>query len=128
MLKQLRKNATKISPTILLDKEKSIFKITGISMAENSYDLYQEVIEWFTEYSKDPNKKTVLEFKLVYLNSSAIINIVRIIKILADLYKNGHDVKIIWYFETDDIEIQEHGDDISELFNIPVEITQLKQE
>ena len=45
-------------PGIILDKEAGIFRITGRSIPHDTSKFYIPVIEWFQEYTKNPNSET----------------------------------------------------------------------
>jgi hypothetical protein len=124
MIKPFNAAGSRYTPEIQLDKGKGVFLISGISLAENTYYLYEDAIKWLLEYAKDPNDETIFEIDLEYMNSSSVLNIARVIKVLSDMYQSGKKVIVKWYYKENDLEIQEHGEELEHLFNLPVELIQ----
>ena len=108
---------TEDTPTIIFDKTSKRFEISGRSLPENSTDFYKPIILWIKEYGMSPNPTTELHFKLDYFNtgSSKLI-----LDILSEMEKISN-AKIVWYFNEDDEDMEEAGEDFSELVKIPFE-------
>lgn len=109
-------------PFVYFDKEKSIFRLEGKSIPEDSTEFYPKIFAWLEEYVKNPNKKTVLVLKLDYYNSSSARDIANIIKFFDALYKKGHEVEVKWIYNSDDEVMRENGEDFKILFTVPIEI------
>jgi len=108
-------------PTIILDKEKNQFEISGNSLPEDVHGFYFPVFEWITEYLKQPNTKTELVIKLMYFNSASTKAILDILTILEELVINGHEAKVIWnYFEIDE-DMLSTGKELASVLKIPFE-------
>jgi hypothetical protein len=108
---------TEETPTILLDKDKGVFEISGRSLKQNSAEFYRPVLEWIGNYAVAPNSSTHFSFKLEYFNtatSKAILDVLNALKSIMN-------TKIIWYFHDDDEDMEEEGQDFSELVDIPFE-------
>ncbi|HQK37835.1 MAG TPA: SiaC family regulatory phosphoprotein, partial [Bacteroidales bacterium] len=60
MMEPLIITGTDEIPTVILDKEKNLFEISGQSIPEEAISFYSPVIDWFEEYSQNPNSKTIL--------------------------------------------------------------------
>jgi len=113
--------STTNTPSVRLSKQTNKFLISGVSLPENVLDFYRPVIDWIIKYFNDPNPESVFEFKFNYLNtaSSKIIN--NILQILDEQYNNGMKVKVAWYYDLEDAETKELGNDLSEMLDIPME-------
>jgi hypothetical protein len=118
-LVQLRTNMT---PDIVLDKSEAIFTIKGSSRPENPHEYYKPVFDWFKDYFTQPNEKTILELQFDYFNTSTS-------KILLDLFElfenhstNGIDLHVKWYYENDDEEMMEAGEELLNLVEISYEV------
>lgn len=114
--------ATEITPEIILDKEKNIFKFKGRSLPEEVIDFYQPVLKWLEEYISNPNNQTIIEMDFDYLNSASQKMLSNIFELLEQLKKNGNDIKIKWKYNIDDNELKEIGQEFSEIFSIPFEL------
>ncbi|MDH5365517.1 MAG: DUF1987 domain-containing protein [Cyclobacteriaceae bacterium] len=105
------------TPKIILDKGNGIYEISGRSLPEDSAEFYQPVLDWIEEYNKDPNPETEFVFKLEYFNTASSKLILDVLSALEDV----QGCKITWYFHEDDEDMEEAGEEFSELVEIPFE-------
>lgn len=110
---------TQETPEILLDKEQGIFVIKGKSLPEDVKEFYNPVLSWFEDYSQNPNKQTVLKVKMDYFNTASSKMILEIFESLQELFDKGNDVSIEWYYMADDEDMEDAGQDYSDLVKIP---------
>jgi hypothetical protein len=110
------------SPYVNLDKQNNIFEIKGKSLPENVNVFYQPIIDWFTEYFKNPNNETVIHFKLDYLNTASSKALLSLFLVVEEAVKNGANVKVLWYYEEDDEDMRDIGEEYADLIQIPFEI------
>lgn len=72
-------------------------------------------------------KKTIVEFKLEYFNTSTTLIIRNIIRKLKEI-NDRTNLKICWYFEEDDEDMEEVGEELKILFpELNFKIIQVKQ-
>jgi len=105
------------TPKIILDKKNGIFEISGRSLPEDSAEFYRPVLEWIESYGAGPNPSTEFAFKLEYFNTASSKLILDVLSALEDI----KGIKIIWYFHEDDEDMEEAGEEFSELVEIPFE-------
>ncbi len=113
----LNLKGTEDTPTILLDKKNGIFEISGRSLPEDSAEFYKPVIEWINTYATAANPATEFAFKLEYFNTASSKLILDVLSALEEI----KGVKVIWYFHDDDEDMEEAGQEFSELVEIPFE-------
>lgn len=106
-------------PTILLDKDKATFEITGQSLPEEAISFYTPVIDWFEDYIKDPLPETVLVLKLDYCNSSSTKAIADVLEVLEEYYKKGGKVEVRWMYMDDDDDMLDVGKEFQEIIKVP---------
>jgi hypothetical protein len=106
-------------PTILLDKEKGTFEISGQSLPEEAISFYLPVIEWFEEYIKEPLPETILTLDLDYCNSSSTKAIADVLEVLEDYYKGGGKVEVRWMYMEDDDDMLDVGKEFQEIIKVP---------
>ena len=109
---------TEDTPKIILDKTNKIFSISGRSLPEDSAEFYQPVLEWLEEYAKDPLPETVFDFKLEYFNTASSKLILDVLTKLEDI----DNAKVHWYFYEDDEDMEEAGEEFSELVDVEFEL------
>jgi hypothetical protein len=116
------------SPYVNLDKEKNVFEIKGKSLPENVNLFYQPIIDWLTEYFKNPNPQTNITFKLDYLNTASSKALLSLFLVFEDAVKNGKSVNILWYYEEDDEDMKDIGEEYADIIQIPFEIIKIANE
>jgi hypothetical protein len=106
------------TPEIILDKRSNTFVFKGKSLPENPITFYNPVMQWLENYSTDPNPETIVNFMMVYFNTSSSKIILDILKKLEMIKKSGHNVVVNWRFREDDEEMLEAGEIYSERVSI----------
>jgi SiaC family regulatory phosphoprotein len=117
------------TPDVEFDGDKCILSLKGRSTPENSIEFYRPLMEWLDKFGESkPPQKTSLNIRLEYFNTSSSKCILDIFKKVNSLYKDGIDVVIKWYYEEEDEDMQEAGEDYSDLLDIPFEIIMMEEE
>lgn len=114
---------TKETPEVIFDKEKGIFRISGMSLPEDVKEFYKPLIDWFREYFKSPNKETLFQIRLFYMNSASSKFLYEIFQEFKSAYLNGLDVRILWQYNVEDEEMGYAGEDYATLLEgVPFDI------
>ncbi len=124
MLKTLRIDGEYKTPTVVLDKENSVFEFTGASFIEST-DFYDPVIEWIDTYMQNPSPETTVVFKLNYINTMSSKVLSLIMMKLAKLQQEGHRVFIKWFYEDWDEDIKESGEELASSAGLPYELIEI---
>lgn len=114
------------TPNIHFDSTTGTLEITGRSIPENSVEFYRPVLEWLDEYNNSPAPNTEFVFKLEYFNTSSSKCILDIFRKLEIVSKSGSEIKISWYYDEDDEDMQESGEDFQEIIKLPFEMIEMK--
>ena len=107
------------TPHILFDSEKGELLIEGKSFPPDVVAFYRKALDWINEYSENPKPKTKLILKLDYFNTASSKIIMDILYKMEELYKNGNDVLVEWYYPEDDEDMKETGEEYAELIDVP---------
>jgi hypothetical protein len=116
--------ATKMTPQIELDPDKKVYSLTGNSRPENPMQFYKTMFEWLNAFFEETSEKMIFEVKMDYFNTSTS-------KILLDLFElfekfaESKDLHVIWYYQSDDEEMQEAGEELLDLVEISHEIKEI---
>ena len=110
------------TPKVVLDKENNNFEISGKSLPEDAMKFFEPIQKWIIDYIKNPNQSTEFILNLEYFNSASAKKIVDILINLEDLSKSGKEIKIIWYFGEDDELMENKGEEIKSIIDIPFEL------
>ena len=114
---------TNNTPSILIDEASMHCKIEGSSFPEDAFDIYQYVLNWLESIkNKQFDKKLVIEFDFDFLNSISHKKVWQIVNEMKEIYQNGQDVLVKWYYDENDEDIMEAGEDLSELIKVPFEL------
>jgi SiaC family regulatory phosphoprotein len=105
------------TPKIILDKKNGKFEISGRSLPEDSVEFYKPILEWITDYSKEPNATTQFVFKLEYSNTSSS----KLIQDILVALEKIKGVNVLWCFQKDDEDMEEAGREFSDRVDIPFE-------
>jgi len=114
---------TEFTPRINFDPENNTFEISGFSRPENVIGFYRPVLKWLDEYydnilskNLDFNKSVLnINLKMTYFNSASSKFLLDILLEFMKYHSRGSEVAINWYFEEGDDEIQESGEEISDM-------------
>jgi hypothetical protein len=107
--------ATDFSPRVVLNPQKKIFEISGISRPENANEFYEPVVKWLDEYIKNPNQLTEFIFRFDYFNTSSLKYFLMILSKCKDLKEANAEIKIKWYYDHEDESMLEAGRSLEEL-------------
>jgi DNA polymerase III delta prime subunit len=109
------------TPTVTLDKENNIFEISGRSLPEDVVVFYKPILEWLDEYKNDPLELTVFNFKLEYFNTASSKLLLDVLLKLEDINNDGHEVLVKWHYPDDDEDMEEAGEEYSDIVDVPFE-------
>ena len=107
------------TPNVHLDKDNGIFELSGRSLPEDVTMFYQQLLDWVDEYAQSPNEKTVFNFKLEYFNTASSKVILDILLKFEEIVENGHDVVIKWFYNEDEEDMLEAGEEYADIVEIP---------
>jgi len=114
------------TPDINFDAESGIIEIKGRSIPENSIEFYKPMIDWLEEYSTSPQTKTEVNIQLEYFNTSSSKCILDVFKKLEVISKNGNEVAVNWFYEEDDEDMLEAGEDYQSIIRIPFKMIEIE--
>jgi hypothetical protein len=116
---------TEKTPDINFDHNAGKLFIGGRSYASDTYEFYNPLLTWVSEYITKSKDETTLEIKLDYFHSVSVKYLTNIIKKLVLLKEEGKSLKIVWlYAEDDDDEACDLGKNIERELNIKFEFVQ----
>jgi hypothetical protein len=119
-------HATDISPEICLSPAENKFVISGNSAPEDVRELYYPVLDWMKEFvslvrknnTYTDKKPLIFKLDLEYFNSSSAKFLFDIFTLLKDLNNQGVPVVIEWYYDAEDTDLREAGEDLALLCEI----------
>ncbi len=124
-MENLKIEGTKQSPFVDFNHTTGSLEISGRSIPENSFEFYNPLLEWLMEYAQNPKGKTTLKIYLEYFNTSSSKYILEVLKKLKEILKSpGAEVQVDWYYDEDDDEMLETGEDYEDVTGLNFEYHQ----
>ncbi|MCB0760385.1 MAG: DUF1987 domain-containing protein [Flavobacteriales bacterium] len=123
-MEDIRIEGTPKTPTVNFIKAEGILEIKGRSIPENSIEFYKPLIDWIEDYARTPHNATNVNIQLEYFNTSSS-------KCILDLFKKleaiNNSITINWYYEEDDEDMLEAGEDYDAIINIPFKMIEIEE-
>ncbi|MCB0482063.1 MAG: DUF1987 domain-containing protein [Flavobacteriales bacterium] len=102
-------------------------ELSGRSIPENAIDFYKPLYDWLDAFAANPCSQVEINIKLEYFNTSSS-------KCLLDVFKKAEaigktknsQVKINWYYEVDDEDMLEAGEDYDIIISIPFKFIEVE--
>jgi len=112
------------TPTVEFQEEGKLL-LKGRSIPENSIEFYKPIIDWIGNYGNAPKGDTEVNIQLEYFNTSSSKCILDVFKKLETL--SGTNVTINWYYEEDDEDMLEAGEDYQAIIDIPFKMIEVEE-
>lgn len=114
--------ASQSSPSVMADWECGVITMRGESYPENSFSLYEKILEWLASYLKLTSRSLQLDLELNYLNTSSVRAMIELFDNLQAAGEDGRDVSVIWRYDTRNPRAAELGKELSEDYTFPFTI------
>ena len=109
---------TNYTPKVDFNLDSHEFEIAGNSFPENSKKFYEPVIDWLQQYVEEPSSNTRVTFRLEYISSSSLKNVLNMLKILKKIHGKGLGLEINWFYDEDDDDILDAGVKLSNITDL----------
>ncbi len=120
---------TLATPKVVFNVYENDCEIKGCSRPEDVRDFYGPIIDWLKGFKSSINdelKKTysesnpiIFKFKFDYFNSSSAKFILDILVFINDIHNDGLSLQIDWYYDENDDDMKEVGEELSEVVDFP---------
>ncbi len=118
VLKNLFIEPTAKTPQVDLNYPSGELIMSGKSISEKAATLYETVLNWVTEYIKNPRPTTNLRLNLEYFNTASAIWLAKIVQTLGSIKDSEYILMIHLYFNIEDYNNMETDDLKDELHPI----------
>ena len=126
-MENLKLDGSAKTPTVQFDAANGTLELKGRSIPENSVEFYKPLNDWIDAYGVSPKAVTTVDIKLEYFNTSSSKCILDLFKQLEGLNGKGTEVKVNWYFEEDDEDMEEAGEDYQAIIKIPFKMIEVEE-
>lgn len=107
------------TPAVDFHAETGILSLEGESYPEDPVDFFDPLVSWVAQYIREINGPLTLNVRISYINTSSSKCMLDFLEILDDYHESGGEVRINWYYEEDDDDMQETGEDLCEDLELP---------
>lgn len=115
------------TPNVSFDHSNGALLLKGRSIPENSIEFYKPLVDWLENYSSSPQPKTVCDIQLEYFNTSSSKCLLDLFKKMEGMSKGGNEIIINWYYEEDDEDMLEAGEDYQSIINVPFKMIEMQE-
>jgi hypothetical protein len=123
-MEDIHLKSTQKTPEVKFSAAEGKLELKGRSIPENSLDFYKPLLDWLDRYSASPKDETSFHIQLEYFNTSSS-------KCLLDLFKRMENMRgkvtILWYYEQDDEDMLEAGEDYEAIINLPFKMIEVEE-
>lgn len=113
------------TPSVGFNGQEGVLEIKGRSIPENSIEFYKPLVDWLEEYSGASLDLTQVNVQLEYFNTSSSKCILDVFKKLEAIHKGKSEVIINWYYEEDDEDMLEAGEDYESIIRVPFKMIEI---
>ena len=124
-MEPISRQATPKTPSIEFDSSQGLLEIKGRSNPENTLDFYKPLVAWVDQYVQNPVEKTIVNVHLEHFNTSSSKSILEVFKALEPINKSEKEVVINWFYEGDDEDIQEAGENYEAITGLPFRMVEI---
>ena len=121
-MEPLKISGTDDTPEIILDRDIPVFSFAGRSLPEDAIGFYKPVMDWLENYFENPNPSSRFTFKLTYFNTASSKVIQDILLKLDNYAEAGNEIEMDWYYDRDDEDILESGEEYRDAVGFPVNL------
>ncbi|WP_258102547.1 DUF1987 domain-containing protein [Marinoscillum sp. MHG1-6] len=111
--------STQTTPLVKIDCSEGLISFKGKSSPENSLGFYHPLIENIKTLFADIDRPINANLAFRYFNTSSskcLFDLFKALKFL--MVEKARNVKINWYYEEDDEDMMETGEDFADLLDI----------
>jgi hypothetical protein len=113
------------TPAVNFNADTGIIELKGRSIPENSIEFYKPLVDWLEEYKENAQPMTKVIIQLEYFNTSSSKCILDVFKKLEAVHKAKNPVEIHWYYEEDDEDMLEAGEDYESIIRVPFKMVEI---
>lgn len=103
------------TPQVAFNDSPLSMEISGRSIPENSIAFYTPLLEWVDEHLRDGGALDV-SIRLEYFNTSSSKCLMDLLK---RIEKSPADATVLWYYEEEDEDMLEAGEDYDAIIDMP---------
>ena len=96
--------------------------ISGESFPEKTTEFYDRLVTWLKQYMEEVSGPVDFNIRLSYFNTSSSKRILEILILLQKYAESGGKVKCSWYYDPEDLDMEEDIEDLKIISKLPLEM------
>jgi len=114
-MKTLSIEATKSTPSVVMNAETHQIMLNGESYPENTGEFYEAFFNWLSAYLKKEYEETLtVNIELTYFNSSSSKTLMDLFDLLEEKSEGGKDIVVNWHYHSENDMVEEYGEEFQE--------------
>ncbi len=119
MMEHLQIARSKDTLGVDFNPETGVLALEGSSYPENPIDFFDPLTDWFTRYTENIHGSLTVKITIDYLNTSSSKCLLDFLEMLDEYHQSGGAITLNWYYEEDDEDMQEAGEELCEDLALP---------
>jgi len=119
----IRLEGTSKTPQVDFNTAPLSMSISGRSIPENSIAFYTPLMEWIDDHLTDGKESVDISIRLEYFNTSSSKCIMDLLK---RVEKSSVNATVSWYYEEEDEDMLEAGEDYDAIIDLPFRLIATK--
>ena len=117
---------SRVTPLINFDPDEGILEMRGRSSPENAIQFYQKIIQNLDLYAESDQGDFTANFAFEYFNTSSSKCLFDVFKRLVRIKESGKELNVNWFYEEDDEDMMEAGEDYSDLLDLEFNFVEIE--
>lgn len=127
-MKELVLSGTKQTPYVNFNAESGQLELSGRSIPENSFEFYNPLLVWLSDYASVALPQTHMKVYLEYFNTSSSKYILEVLKKLKEIDElDDKEVHVEWCYDEEDDEMLETGEDYEDVTGLTFKYTEMEE-
>lgn len=115
---------TNKTPQVEFDSTKGVLHMQGKIIQENPIEFFDQINQYVDDYLKKNEDNLEINLQLDYFNTVSSKMLSKFfIKVIAT-----NKPTLNWYYEKDDVELKEAGEDYATIINYPINLIEVAEE
>lgn len=125
---QLLIKPTAQTPYIRYSNDTATFEMKGRSIPEDVSGFYLPVMQWFNFITQRHLPAFKAVFLLEYFNTHSSRILLELLRKMEKMQENGCSIEVNWYFEEEDDEMKDFGEDLEKITGLPIRLRGLEED
>jgi SiaC family regulatory phosphoprotein len=111
------------TPRVRADWSAGRLEMSGDSYPENSFELFQPVLQWVGAFLDDRGTRPLaVDLQLLYLNTSSVRAMMEIFDTLQEAHDRARTVSVTWRYDRKNERVADLAGEFKEDYTFPFEI------